>query len=116
MYKYNYRRTTMAITKVITLINNDGIEYTDISSWITAYSVPLPITNLLWEGHSGEEPTAPTGVSWTYALTEVNKATRTFTFANQAALDAWIANSENPSRFADSDTPHDYLVKSLREE
>jgi hypothetical protein len=114
MYKYNYRRTTMAITKVITLINDDGIEYTDISSWKTAYRVPLPITNPVWEGHSGDEPTAESGVSWAYALTDVNKATRTFTFANQAALDAWIADDEKPSRFADSETPHDYVVKSLR--
>jgi len=109
----------MAITKVITLINDDGIEYTDISSWITAYSVPLPIGNPVWEGHSGDEPTPETGVSWVYALTDVNKATRTFTFANQAALDAWVADDEKPSRFADSEPAHDtileYVVKSLRD-
>jgi len=115
MYKYNYRRTTMKYTKVITLINDDGIEYTDVADWITAYSPPLPIANLDWEGHSGDEPTPETGVTWSYELTDVNKVTRTLVFANKPTLDAWIADAEKPSRFADSETPHDYVVQSLRD-
>jgi hypothetical protein len=71
----------MAITKVITFTNGDGVNYTSVEDWLAAYAPPQINED------AGEE--FPEGYTWVYALATPTSVTRTMTFVDQAAYDAW---------------------------
>jgi len=71
----------MAITKVITFTNGDGVNYTSVEDWLAAYNPPFINED------DGEE--FPEGYTWVYALATPTSVTRTMTFVDQAAYDAW---------------------------
>ena len=78
----------MAITKVYTFTNDDGVQYTDVADWLAAYNPPQ-----IGEGFAVD---APVGITWLYALASATSVTRTMTFADQATFDAWNGDGVTP--------------------